>query len=301
MGSEPRASTLVLGGSGFLGAHVVALLGPACVAASRESGRAGAGRFVQLDARKPGELGRALGELEPARILDCAAFSSVAEAEGHPESARELNVEVPRLLARWCAQRSARFVHVSTDLVFGARRPDPGGFREEDPPGPISEYGHSKAAGEAAVLEAFPGALVVRLPLLYGDSFGRGRGASDSLISSLATGHRPLLFTDEWRTPLEVGNAARALVELASLDVHGILHVAGPERISRYDFGMRVIDAARIPRNRPREQVRASTRAEARLSTRPEDVSLDSTRARGLLSTPLLGVVEGLERAYGDG
>ncbi len=289
--------TLVLGGSGFLGAHVVVALGKSSVSASREVGPVEPGRFVRLDARTPGDLDRVLGEVRPARILDCAAYSSVAEAESQPELARLLNVEVPRTLARWCAQEGARFVHVSTDLVFGATAPPPAGFREEDPPGPVSEYGRSKVAGEAALLEAFPAALIVRLPLMYGDSFGRGRGASDSLLVSLENGHRPTLLTDEWRTPLEVSNAARALVELSALDVHGILHLAGPDRISRYDFGMTVIDVYRFARGKPREQVRAGSRSEARLSSRPADVSLDASRARGLLQTPLLGVRAGLEKA----
>lgn len=298
MGSADPGTTLVLGGSGFLGAHVVAALGGQAVSASREVGPVKASRFVRLDARTPGDLDRVLADVAPARIFDCAAYSSVAEAENQPDLARLLNVEVPRALAKWCAKAGARLVHVSTDLVFGAKTPQPNGFREEDPTGPVSEYGRSKVAGESALLEAFPAALIVRLPLMYGDSFGRGRGASDSLLVALANGVRPLLLTDEWRTPIEVANAAAALVELSALEVRGILHVAGPDRVSRYDFGMAVIDAYRFARGRPREQVRAGTRAEARLSERPADVSLDASRARSLLQTPLLGVRAGLEKAY---
>jgi dTDP-4-dehydrorhamnose reductase len=298
MGSKDPGPTLVLGGSGFLGAHVVAALGGEAVSASREAGPVKPARFVRLDARSPGDLEKVLGEVRPERIFDCAAYSSVAEAENQPDLARLLNVEVPRALGTWCAKEGCRLVHVSTDLVFGAKPPPPDGFREEDPTGPVSEYGRSKVAGESAVLEACPAALVVRLPLMYGDSFGRGRGASDSLLVALANGLRPLLLTDEWRTPVEVGDAASALVELSALDARGILHVAGPDRITRYEFGMAVIDVYRFARGRPREQVRAGTRAEARLAGRPADVSLDASRARGLLKVPPHGVRAGLEKAY---
>jgi dTDP-4-dehydrorhamnose reductase len=299
MGSADPGTTLVLGGRGFLGAHVVAALGGDVVSASRESGPVKASRFVRLDARTPGDLEKVLAEVRPSRIFDCAAYSSVAEAENQPDLAKLMNVEVPRALASWCAKSGARLVHVSTDLVFGGKPPPPSGFREEDATSPVSEYGRSKVAGETALLEACPAASIVRLPLIYGDSYGRGRGASDSLLVALANGLRPMLLTDEWRTPIEVGNAAAALVELSTLDASGILHIAGPDRISRYDLGMTVIDVYRFARGRPREQVRAGTRSEAKLSGRPADVSLDASRARGLLRTPLLGVHAGLEKAYG--
>ena len=298
MDSPVPGATLVLGGSGFLGTHVVAALGAGAVSASRVEGPCPAPRFVKLDARVPGGLGQVLEAVKPAAIVDCAAFSSVAEAESHPEIARRLNVDVPRELGRWSAAHGVRLVHVSTDLVFGAKPAPEGGFREEEPVGPVSEYGRSKAAGETALLEAFPAAIVVRLPLLYGNSFGRGRGASDSLLASLGNGIRPMLFTDEWRTPLEVSNAAAALVELLGKDVRGILHVAGPDRVSRYDFGMTVIDASRLSRGRLREQVRSGTRAEGKQSSRPADVSLNSTKARGILATTLLGVRPGLDAAF---
>jgi dTDP-4-dehydrorhamnose reductase len=298
MPSTGGGATLVLGGSGFLGTHVVAALGARAVSASRVEGPRAAPRFVKLDARAEGSLGQVLAAVRPEAIVDCAAFSSVSEAETHPDLARRMNVEVPREIARWCVENGARFLHVSTDLVFGGKPPPEGGFREEDPPAPVSEYGRSKSAGEAALLEALPAALVVRLPLLYGNSFGRGRGASDSLLASLGNGLRPVLFTDEWRTPLEVSNAARALVELLGKDTAGILHVAGPDRVSRYDLGMTVIDASRLSRGRLREQVRHATRAEAKQTSRPEDVSLDASRARALLATPLLGVRPGLEVAF---
>src|SRR5262245_26491229 len=117
--SEARngsGATLVLGGSGFLGAHVVVALGPRAVSASRAEGPnalAGGGRFVKLDARTPGSLAQVLDAVKPAAIVDCAAFSSVGEAETNPDLARRMNVDVPRELGRWCAASGARLVHVS--------------------------------------------------------------------------------------------------------------------------------------------------------------------------------------------
>ena len=293
MPPEPRGTTLVLGGGGFLGTHVVAAAGRDVVVAGRERGSSAG--FRRLDALVPGETERVLDSVGPVRVVLCTALSSLADAEAYPGLARALNVEFPRRVARWCAKSGARLVHVSTDLVFGAKDPPSTGFREEDPPAPLSEYGRSKAAGESAVLEEHPGALVVRLPLLCGESFGRGRGASDSLLAAIARGERPALFTDEWRTPLDVANAARALVELAGTDASGLLHVAGPDRLSRYELGLRVLRSSGIAEEAARAAIRPGTLRDAGMeATRPRDVSLDSRRALGLLATPLLSGFERL-------
>jgi len=69
--------------------------------------------------------------------------------------------------------------------------------------------------------------------------------------------------------------------------------------VSRHEFALVVLESRRPGRTPPSELVTAGTRAAARHATRPADVSLDASRARGLLATPLLGVRAGLQRVYG--
>jgi dTDP-4-dehydrorhamnose reductase len=284
--------TLVLGGSGFLGAHVVrclALAGRCVVSASREprAGESIHGVEIEtrvLDALRPAATSALIEELEPSSIVLTTALSRASDCDAYPGLARELNVSFPARVAGLAERRGIRLVHVSTDLVFGDREPPPSGFREHDPVGPVSLYGESKAEGEEAVLASSAGALVVRLPLMFGDSGGRGRGASDWILAEIEAGRRPTLFTDEFRTPLAVDVAASALVELADTRFSGRLHVAGPERLSRHELGLAVLRRAGLDPAR----VRAGTRAESGLDgTRAADVSLDSTRARSLLQTPI--------------
>jgi dTDP-4-dehydrorhamnose reductase len=288
-------------------------LGPHAVAAALERARGSevlsharreravvlGARPVGADLAREGELERLLDFERPARVLLLAALARIDDCERSPALARTVNSELPRRAAAWCAASGARLVHVSTDLVFGQSDAPPGGFREEQPPAPLSVYGATKADGERAVLEQCPGALVVRLPLLYGDSHGRGLGASDSLLAAVARGERPALFTDEWRTPLDAAAAARALAELLFRPgaPSGLLHVAGPERVDRHTLGLRVLRAAGHADALARELVRASTRAEAGpAASRPRDVSLDCARARSWLESPLPDLAAALGR-----
>jgi len=314
-------TTLVLGASGFLGAHVVAALvaraaragalaaprpgTPRVLAAGRDvrlvprfSDPRDAAQWLERDLAPEGSAAGWLEELAPGRVVLCAALARVAACEQDPALAERLNAGLPAEVARWCAARGARLVHVSTDLVFGAQPPPPEGFHEDSPPGPLSVYGRSKLAGEQAVLAACPAALVARLPLLYGNSGGRGLGASDSLLSAVDAGTVPPLFVDEHRTPLEVSNAAEALAELCEGSARGLLHVAGPERVSRLELGLAVLEGMGLDRASALAAVRPARRSEVPTpGARPADVSLDARRARELLSTRLLGVAQGVERA----
>ena len=166
-------------------------------------------------------------------------------------------------------------MYVSTDLVFGVEAAPAGGFTEAAEPAPLEAYGRSKAAGEVAVGAANPAALVARLPLLCGDSFGRGLGAGDSLVAALERGDDPMLFTDEFRTPLDAAEGARLLVELAERGPTGPLHVGGPERLSRAELGTRLLAGRSLPT--PRQGTRADLGLAA---TRAVDTSLASGRLR---------------------
>jgi dTDP-4-dehydrorhamnose reductase len=288
---------LVLGAGGFLGRHLVELLGPRALPVVRPGGQTPGGLLVH-DLREERGLRALLDDSGARLVINCAAMSSPALCEEHRGAATALNAELPRALGGWSAESGARLIHVSTDLVFGASAAPAGGFIEEDAPDPVSFYGESKAEGEVALMERDPGALVVRLPLLYGDPKGTGRGASEALFSSLIRGERPSLFTDEWRCPLPVSVAASALAELADEQLSGVLHVAGAERVNRFELGLAIHLERFREHERARHELRACLRAELGLSPRrPEDTSLCTRRAAALLDTELPDLAEGVRLA----
>lgn len=297
---------LITGASGFLGAHVLresAAASSRCIAMVRrtplprdENGdelRAGVEVLPFDFAEESPSLEAWLDRVAPRVVIHTAALSRIADAEREPSLARRVNVECVERLAAWCGRRPARFVLVSTDLVFGARAAPPQGFAEGDEPAPLSIYGATKLDGERRALDVAPTSCIVRLPLLCGPSHGRGLGASDALLAAVARGERATLFEDEWRSPLDVRAAARALVEVASTGVSGLLHFGGPERLSRLELGLRVLRQAGLRADQARAAIVAGTRESAPLShTRPRDVSLDSRRARGLLRTLPVGLAD---------
>ena len=95
------------------------------------------------------------------------------------------------------------------------------------------------------------------------------------------------LFTDELRCPIWVESLAAAVVELAGLDYTGVLHVAGAQPLSRYDFGLRLLRLHGVDGSR----IVPTSRSEIGLPC-PLDCTLDCSRARALLRAPLPGVDE---------
>ena len=289
-----RPKLLVLGGSGFLGAHVVRQavgagfeVTNACrqPEATPDSAR-GRAREVAMDlVRGFDSLPTWLDEYQPEAIVNCAALSRAAACERDLDLAMLLNARIPGVLASWSEERGVKLVHVSTDLVFGGEPSRAQGYSEEDEPAPMGRYASTKQSGESSVAHV---ASVARLPLLYGDSDGRGLGASDSVIAAVERGETPSLFSDELRTPLDVEEAAAALLELAGTDHAGILHVAGPRSLSRLELGILALGSTGRSEEEATRLVRACLQAEVDAGApRPRDVSLDSPRARSLLQTRL--------------
>ncbi len=341
-------STLVLGGTGFLGAHLVAAafqraqleatmadpFGPPVMAVGRDidgaprytNPRDGA-EWIACDLAPEGAVATLLDELKPSHVILAAAMARAGDCENDPAGAQRMNAEVPAEVAAWCAAAGARLVFISTDQVFGGQPAPKKGFAEDAQPDPVQVYGRTKLAGEQAVLEADPNALVVRLPLLYGDSGGRGLGASDSLLMALDRGQddedhdeeheyedeepaelakeepeyaKPTLFEDEFRTPLEVTNAAQAVVECLHMDQKGLLHVSSKQRVDRHTLGLAILEAMGLPKQQCADLIQAGRQTDSETgAARAADVCLDASRARKILDTGLLGYRRGLESSMG--
>src|SRR5262249_6344795 len=148
---------------------------------------------------------------------------------------------------------------------------------EQDAPAPLSIYGQTKLAAEAAV-SSFDRHVVVRLSLLFGPSLGSYPSFFDEQIAALRGGRPCPLFADEWRTPLSLLTASQRLLPIAVSDLTGLLHWGGPERLSRLEMGQRL---ATVLGCDP-ELVVPTNRASVAAEPRPRDASLDSSRWRAL-------------------
>jgi dTDP-4-dehydrorhamnose reductase len=269
---------LLTGAGGQLGAYLLReLRGAAGVTAW--TGSRGGERFGFplrcVDLADRDAVAAAFRKARPDVVIHAGAWAKVADCCRDPATAHRVNVGGTALLAELCADSGARLVLVSTDLVFdGEHAP----YREDDPPAPLSVYGRTKAAAEEAV-RGMPRGVVARLSLLYGPSLAGRPSFFDEQAAALREGRSVTLFADEWRTPLDLATAAAALTTLAMSDVTGLLHIGGPERLSRLEMGRRL---ARFLGVNDGNFVAVGRNDVPAAEPRPWDTSLDSSRWRGL-------------------
>lgn len=284
---------LVTGASGLLGGSLVATA-PAEVQVIALTHRRRlppplATRAVaeSLDLRDATAVRTALDRHRPDAVIHAAARTVPADCESHPADAHADNVTATGHLVAACAARGLRLLHVSTDLVFdGTAAP----YAEDAARHPIGEYGRSKAAAEDLVAGC-PRALVARLSLLYGTSPAGNHSVDEALAAAIGRGETPTLFDDEFRTPLHVQQAGALLWELLAGETTGTIHIAGRDRVSRWDLGNALADRVGLPRERLR---RGSIRDFRGLPPRCPDVSLDVARLCRLLGRPAPSLAEGL-------
>jgi dTDP-4-dehydrorhamnose reductase len=265
---------LVTGASGNLGAYVVRELkhrGAECVLWSgARTGNVFGVPVEPVELGDPKRIASAFEAARPALVIHAAAVASPAECFRDPVRARQINVEASAILADEAARAGARLLLVSTDLVFDGEQ---GAYRETDAPAPVSVYGHTKVAAEKVVL-AYARNLVARISLLFGPTLVQRRAFFDEQVSALRERRPCNLFSDEWRTPLGLEAAARALIALVHSDFQGTIHVGGPERLSRLEMGLRL---ARALHGDPSAFVGVSRKSTGSREPRPRDLSLDST------------------------
>jgi dTDP-4-dehydrorhamnose reductase len=272
----------VTGAAGYLGAEVVRRAGAAGwdVVAAVHTRPAVAGTPLRIDLRDPVAAAERLRAAAPSAVVHTAYLE-------HGRDRDAVNVAGSRAVARAAGATGARLVHVSTDLVFDGTLGRP--YTEDDEARPITEYGRQKLAGEEAVREALPSAVVVRTSLIYG---GAAPSRHERVVLDAADGAAPArFFSDELRSPVQVGDLAAALLRLAASDAAGVLHAAGADGVSRYEFARLVAAAA----GRDPDQLESAL-ASQHSDPRPIDCRLDSSRARAREGIELRGAREVLAR-----
>ena len=238
----------------------------------------------------PDLLGVIFARVRPEVVVHTAAASDIDFCEAHPEEARRLNTEVTRVLVDLCRERNSRLIYFSSDSVFDGER---GNYAEEDEPGPLNVYARTKVASETMVRKDLENSVVVRPSLVLGlPALGTGNSFLQRMRTSLKEGRQVAFPREEIRSPVDVVTLSRAVLELAGNDYRGFLHLAGNDRLSRYDMALRVARRLGYPAEVvvDSKPIVASGRAR-----RPRDVSLCNLRARKILATPTRDLEEAMD------
>ncbi len=232
-----------------------------------------------VDVTRTEDFVRAVEEVNPDVVINCAAYTDVDGCEDRPLQAFAVNAVAPGFMAAECHKRGVYFIHISTDYVFDGGKNSP--YVESDHPFPVSIYGVSKLAGEHLVLSNSPSALVVRTSGLYGPSF-EGKGAYNFVLFVLTAAREKgevTLVQDHVLSPTFTFDLAKGILGILAEKPSGIIHMANEGAVSWVKVGREILAVAGI-----RAQIREVTWAHLkRKAKRPRYSALASEVKPGLL------------------
>jgi dTDP-4-dehydrorhamnose reductase len=263
---------LITGASGFLGWHITQAATPHWTVYGTYQSRPMAGG-IGLDLGDPRAIAACFATVQPDAVIHAAALSQPNACEADPDLSYKINVLATWQIAEECSQRAIPCVFTSSEQVFDGREAP---YRESDPITPINRYGEHKALAEQGMLARCDRVAICRMPLMYGAA--PSPSFIQSFIARLRSGEPLSAFTDEIRMPLSGWDAAQGLL-LALAQHQGILHLAGPERLSRYDMAQLLVEILGIES----AQIAPCLQADVPMpAPRPPDLSMDTRLAQSL-------------------
>jgi dTDP-4-dehydrorhamnose reductase len=254
---------------------------------------------ADLDVADETAAERALAAHAPAWVINTAAYHRVDDIETKDALlAYAVNDAAVGRVARSCARRGARLLHLSTDYVFGGGSPGtpPRPYPEDASPAPLSVYGASKLAGERQVRAASPGHIVVRSSGLYGIAGSAGKGGNfvETMLRLARAGKDIEVVDDQVLAPTYTADLAEAIARLIAVDPPGgIYHLTNGGACSWFRFARRIFELAGLaPRLSPTTSAQYKDRAPA---PRPPYSVLANARAAALGLPPLRPWPEALD------
>jgi len=196
-----------------------------------------------LDVRDGACVRTYLGDLRPQVVINTAAMHNLPDCEEDPETAFAVNAIGAKNVAQACSEYGTRFVHVSTDYVFGDNGSQP--FVEDDLPNALNIYGTSKLAGEHLVAAHCTDSAIVRTGAIYGSAPCRAKSGKNfvGLMLHLATTRPEVkVKTDEFITPTYTVPLARQIRLIAERGKPGIYHATCNGSCSWYDFAKAIFE-----------------------------------------------------------
>ncbi len=225
--------------------------------------------FKEINLQDISKVQKFIAKVKPDAIVHTAAISKPAQCAQNPDSSYRLNVVTPTYLALAARDRKIPFIFTSSDLVFdGAKAP----YHPESATQPVNLYGKQKKEAERRILDIYPEATIVRLPLLYGLG-QQGKNFLGEWQSKLQKGEQVQAFNDEFRSAAHAKDIVGGIQLLLEQQLSGIWHLGGPESLSRYEMAMLLAKQLKVDHTLV---LSTQQKALSLYPERPANVTLDS-------------------------
>ena len=238
---------------------------------------------------------RTVAQVDPAVVLNAAAYNQVDLAETEPLAAFQVNALAVRNLALACRNSDAQLVHFSTDYVFDGQAGR--AYREEDPTRPLGAYAVSKLAGELYARAYLDTPLIIRTSGVFGPGgMDTARGNFVELMLRLAAQNKPIrVVEDHVASPTYAPALAARTADLVELGAHGIFHLAAARPSPGSTGRRKIFEAAGLnPPLKPTNEREFRTAAR-----RPKFSALSNAKMEALGIAPMPSLDDAIQEYLG--
>ncbi len=195
--------------------------------------------FDTLNPKNDQESYDLVKKFAPDWIVHCGALTWVDYCEEHPKESYEKTVVSTINMIELAKDLNAGFCYLSTDYVFDGKE---GPYTESHEVNPLSVYGKHKLEAEQHVQNSGLNHLILRITNVYGDE-ERGKNFIARLLSLAKEGKTEHLKLpkDQYATPVNAKDVARATHVLISDQKDGIYHIASTDYMNRMQLAQRVL------------------------------------------------------------
>jgi dTDP-4-dehydrorhamnose reductase len=246
-------------------------------------------RTLMIDMESSDAFVMVLEKIRPDIVIHCAGLANVEACEADPAAAYHINVTLSLNVAGACKKQAVSFVYISTDHLFSGQQPL---VTEDEIPAPVNEYGRTKLEAEKRILDISGNNLSIRTNF-YGWGTSYRHSFSDMIIQHTRNNRMVSLFDDFYYTPILIEELSQTVMALIDQGASGIYNVAGKERISKYEFGIRLGDEFTLDKR----LIKPTKFAERKdLVKRPADLSLSVQKVTAFLNRQVGDVYSNIER-----
>jgi dTDP-4-dehydrorhamnose reductase len=174
-----------------------------------------------------------LDKSNPDIIINCAAYTSVDNAETDIKTANTINHKAVESLAKWSNKNKCKLVHISTDYVFSGDSELP--YVETDQANPLNNYGKFKLLGDIACQKNNPSSIILRTGWLY-SSFGNN--FLTNMIKLMQKKDKIEVVNDQFGSPTFAGDLANIILNIIITKKWspGIYNFTNRGNVSWFDF-----------------------------------------------------------------
>ncbi|AEF95735.1 dTDP-4-dehydrorhamnose reductase [Methanotorris igneus] len=242
-----------------------------------------------VDITNENKIKETIKKINPDFVVNTAAMTNVDLCETEKDLAYKINALGVKYIGEICKEITCSLCHISTDYVFDGEK---GNYVEEDEINPINYYGYTKAEGERLLRELdYDLISIVRISVPYCISPVKTNFFM-WVLEKLRNNEVVNAVIDQWNTPTYVNELVEGIVKIYENDFNGLLHFGGGEKVSRYEFALKVAEIFGFDKSliKPTKSSKLGWKAK-----RPKDTSLNSKKVEKLLKIELKDIGSALK------